>query len=94
MSHRIILLPVLFFAATILKAQDTSNTHITYDLTTEVAVGTGDYTAYQLVTNRHHTLGTRQNTAYMRGAVNIEHSLSKDWTLSDPLLIQAMASKI
>ena len=90
MSHRIILLPVLFFAATILKAQDTSNTHITYDLTTEVAVGTGDYTAYQLVTNRHHTLGTRQNTAYMRGAVNIEHSLSKDWTLSGA--VDAIAS--
>lgn len=90
MSHRIVLLPVLFFAATILKAQDTSNTHITYDLTTEAAVGTGDYTAYQLVTNRHHTLGTRQNTAYMRGAVNIENSLSKDWTLSGA--VDAIAS--
>ena len=90
MSHRIVLLPVLFFAATILKAQDTSNTHITYDLTTEAAVGTGDYTAYQLVTNRHHTLGTRQNTAYMRGAVNIEHSLAKDWTLSGA--VDAIAS--
>ena len=90
MSHRIILLPVLFFVATILKAQDTSNTHITYDLTTEAAVGTGDYTAYQLVTNRHHTLGTRQNTAYMRGAVNVEHSLSKDWTLSGA--VDAIAS--
>jgi hypothetical protein len=90
MSHRIVLLPVLFFAATILKAQDTSNTHINYDLTTEAAVGTGDYTAYQLVTNRHHTLGTRQNTAYMRGAVNIEHSLAKDWTLSGA--VDAIAS--
>ena len=64
------------------KAQDSQNTQISYDLTTEVAVGTGDYTAYQLVTNRHHVLGTRANTGYLRGAVNMEHQLGKDWTLS------------
>ena len=59
------------------QAQDSLNTHITYDLTAETAVGSGDYTAYQLVTNRHHVLGTRANTAYMRGAVNIEHQLEQ-----------------
>ena len=58
--------------------EDSLTTHITYDLTAETAVGTGDYTAYQLATNRHHTLGTKANTAYLRGAVNITHALSKN----------------
>ena len=57
-------------------------TRITYDLTTEAAVGTGDYTASQLTANRHHVLGTRSNTAYLRGAVNLEHAFSKDLSLS------------
>ena len=35
------------------QAQDSLSTHITYDLTTEASVGTGDFTAYQLSTNRH-----------------------------------------
>ena len=65
-----------------LHAQDSTKTHISYDLTTEVAMGTGDYTAYQLVTNRHHVLGTRANTGYTRGAITIEHQMNKDWTLS------------
>ena len=64
------------------NAQDSLGTHITYDLTAETAVGTGDYTAFQLVTNRHHILGTRSNTAYLRGAVNVEHVFNKDWKLS------------
>ena len=63
-------------------AQDSLQTNITYDLTTEAAFGTGDFTAYQLVTNRHHVLATRPNTAYLRGAVNVEHSFNKDWKLS------------
>ena len=62
-------------------AQDTQ-TAITYDLATEVAVGSGDYTAYQLSTNRYHVLATRPNTAYLRGAVNVEHQLAEDWKLS------------
>ncbi len=72
------------------KAQDTLATHITYDLTAETAVGTGDYTAYQLATNRHHTLGTRANTAYLRGAVNISHAFNKNLTLSGT--VDAIAS--
>ncbi len=63
-------------------AVDSARTTVTYDLSTEMAVGTGDYTAYQLVTNRHHVLGTRSNTAYLRGAVGVRHALGKDWTLS------------
>ena len=60
------------------KAQDS----LTYDLTTETAVGTGDFTAYQLVTNRHHVLATRPNTAYLRGTVNATHAFNEDWKLS------------
>ena len=90
MSYRTLLLSVLCFGTLMVKAQDTPRTHITYDLTTEAAVGTGDYTAYQLVTNRHHVLGTRSNTAYLRGAVNVEHQLNKDWTLSGA--VDAIAS--
>ena len=65
-----------------IQAQDSLRTHISYDLTAEAAVGTGDYTAFQLTANRHHILSTRPNTAYLRGAVNIEHALSRDFTLS------------
>ena len=63
-------------------AQDSLKTTISYDITSEAAVGTGDFTAYQLTTNRHHVLGTRSNTAYIRGAVQISHDLSRDWKLS------------
>lgn len=55
---------------------------ITYDLTAETAVGSGDFTAYQLATNRNHVLATRPNTAYLRGCVNVGHQLSEDWKLS------------
>ena len=72
------------------KAQDSLKTNITYDLTTEASVGTGDYTAFQLVTNRHHILGTRSNTAYLRGAVNAEYAFGKNLTLSGT--IDAVAS--
>ena len=64
------------------SAQDTLSTHITYNLSTEMAVGTGDYTAYQLTSNRHHVLATRANTGYMRGAIKAEHALSKYLTLA------------
>lgn len=64
------------------SAQEVLSTHITYDLSTEMAVGTGDHTAYQLVSNRHHVLATRTNTGYVRGAVEAEHTLSKHFTLT------------
>ena len=62
-------------------AQD-GQTTVTYHLTAETAFGSGDFTAYQLSTNRYHTLATRPNTAYLRGAVNVEHQLAEDWKLS------------
>lgn len=89
--HKII---VIFFAGLFFSvatsAQDSLKTHITYDLTTEASVGTGDYNAFQLVTNRHHVLGTRSNTAYLRGTVNAEHAFSKNLTLSG--MVDAIAS--
>ncbi len=74
----------------IAKAQDSLGTHITYDLTAETAVGTGDYTAYQLVTNRHHTLGTRANTGYLRGAINVAHNFTENLKLTGA--VDALAS--
>ena len=88
-KYSIILIIALFFS-TIASAQDSLKTHITYDLTTEASIGTGDYTAFQLVTNRHHVLGTRSNTAYLRGAINAEHAFNQNLTLSGA--VDAIAS--
>ena len=82
MKYNYILFAAGLVCSSIVKAQEATDTRITYDLTTEASVGSGDYTAYQLVTNRHHVLATRPNTAYLRGAINLEHVLSKDFTLS------------
>ena len=80
---RIILFSAILCCVSLMgKAQDSLGTKITYDLTAETAVGTGDYTAYQLVTNRHHILATRPNTAYLRGAVNVEHNFTPDLKLT------------
>ena len=73
---------LLFIICSLLISSVGAQTHIEYNLEAETAVGSGDYTAYQLVTNRHHVLATRPNTAYLRGALNVEHQLSKDFTLS------------
>ncbi len=64
------------------KAQDKQQTTITYNLAAETAIGTGDFTAFQLTSNRHDILATRSNTGYMRGAVNVEHSLGNGLILS------------
>ncbi len=82
MKYKYHILSILMLLPTAVKAQDTLATRITYDLTAETAVGTGNYTASQLTANRHHVLATRPNTAYLRGAVNIEHQFSNDWKLS------------
>ena len=81
----LILIGASLFSIASLEAQDTLATHLTYDLTAETAVGTGDYTAFQLTANRHHVLGTRSNTAYLRGAVSIEHPFTEKLKLSATL---------
>lgn len=86
----LILFSTLFLSASVTRAQDTLATRVTYDLTTEVAVGSGDFTAYQLTANRHHVLATRPNTAYLRGAVNVEHTFSQNLKLSGT--VDAIAS--
>ena len=82
MTYKYLILSFCLLCPTLCTAQDSLGTSITYDLTAEAAVGTGDYTAFQLVTNRHHVLGTRSNTAYLRGAMNLEHAFSKNLSLS------------
>ena len=82
MKYRFILFAAGLLCSTLATAQEATDTHITYDLSTEASMGSGDYTAYQLVTNRHHALATRPNTAYLRGVISLEHALSKDFTLS------------
>lgn len=64
------------------RAQSGALTSVDYDLAAETAVGTGDFTAYQLTANRHHVLATRPNTAYLRAKVSASHQLADDWTLS------------
>ena len=81
-SGRIFFIAFAILCTNLVQAQDSTQTHISYDLTTEAAVGTGDFTAYQLSANRHHALATRSNTAYLRGAVNAEHAFNDDWKLS------------
>ena len=86
MSYKYIKLTALcLLLSATTRAQDTLATSITYDLTAETAVGTGDFTAFQLATNRHHVLSTRANTAYLRGAINISHAFNKNLTLSGGL---------
>lgn len=63
-------------------SQDSLSTHLTYNLTSEASVGTGDFTAFYLAANRHHTLGTRANTVSFRGGLHMEHRLADDWLLS------------
>ena len=77
------LLAVCFYSCSLMAgAQDSLGTSITYDLAAETAIGTGDFTAFQVVSNHYHALGTRQNTAYLRGAVNIAHQFNNDLKLS------------
>ena len=81
MKESILLMAVLLLGAATGYGQE-KKTNIDYDLSAETAVGTGRHTAYQLVTNRHHVLSTRPNTAYLRGAVTADHALGNDFMLS------------
>lgn len=65
-------------------------THMDYTIGTEAAVGTGDYTAYQVVTNRFSELGVRSNTANMRADIEVEHAFSDKYVLSGK--VDAIAS--
>ena len=84
------LLAASLLATATAAAQDTLRTSLTYDLAAEAAAGTGDFTAFQLTANRYHTLATRPNTAYVRGALNLEHPFSADLRLS--AAVDAIAS--
>jgi len=73
---------VVLLAALGANAQDSLRTSVSYDLSSEIAVGTGDFTAYHLTSNRHHVLSTRPNTGYVRGAIEAKHPLSRYFTLT------------
>ena len=64
------------------ETRDTEQAHVDFAVTTEAAVGTGDFTAYQLVSNRYHSLATRPNTALLRTAVTAEQPLGSAFALS------------
>ena len=80
-GHKSIIFGLLLTTTSAL-AQDTLSTRVTYNLSAETAVGTGDFTAYQLVSNRHHVLATRANTGYVRSAIEAEHPLSSKLLLT------------
>ena len=82
MKHKTLLTMTFLLAALSANAQDSLQTSVTYDLSAEMAVGTGDFTAYHLTSNRHHVLATRPNTGYVRGAVEAEHPLSRKLMLT------------
>lgn len=86
----IILIIIIFISFLDVKAQSEQQSQITYELTTEASVGTGDYTAYQLAANRYHVLGTRSNTAYLRSAINAMHTFDNGLVLSGA--VDAIAS--
>ena len=79
---------MLLLAAVTMPAQekdsptDSLGTHLDYTLSAEAAVGSGDWTAYQLTANRYNSLGTRSNTALGRVAVGVEHRFSDKYILS------------
>ncbi len=77
----LILLSLTLLPAT-LQAQGQQATAVTYDLTTESNVGTGRFASMALTANRYHVMSTRQNSGYLRGAVNVEHRLSPYWKLA------------
>ena len=83
MKETILLLAAILLGTTPSYGQDEEKkASIDYDISAEAAVGTGRHTAYQLVTNRYHSLSTRPNTANLRGAVTAELPLGHNFTLS------------
>ena len=61
---------------------DSLGTHLSYELSAEAAVGSGDWNAYQTVSNRYHTLGLRSNTAVGRAALTLTHDFSKKYQMT------------
>ena len=55
----------------------TEDRTMTYDVSMEGLVGSGSYSAYQLVSNRHHLVGVCSNSGYLRATI-IGNRLWKD----------------
>lgn len=77
-----LLLSLTLLLAAPLQAQDQQKTTVTYDLATECNVGTGHFASTMMTANRYHVMSTRQNSGYVRGAVNAEHRLSPHWKVA------------
>ncbi len=58
------------------------------DITTEGAVGNGDFTPYHLTSNRHGILSNEKNTGYLRASVDGQHLLKHNWTLEEGIDLQ------
>lgn len=65
------------------EGDEQKQSELRYEITAETAVGSGDFTAYQLVSNRYHVLSTRANTGYLRAALFGQKALddSGQWQL-------------
>lgn len=81
MKKLISIMLVMLFCCRI-HAQDSLGTSISYTVGAETAVGSGEYNAYQMVTNRYSTLGVRSNTANVRAAVELEHRFTDRYVLT------------
>lgn len=80
--RRISVIGFLLCALTTHGQESSSSNTLTYNLTSETAVGAGDFTASQLTSNRYHVLATRPNTSYLRASVEGEHQFaSPHWSL-------------
>lgn len=73
-------------------AQEDHALKLDYNLTTEMAVGSGKYTAYQLVANQHDALSHKSNTGYLRADIRANRQLTDDWQLSGAVDVIASAN--
>lgn len=72
----------LFIGNSKLLAQEDHSFHANYTLSAETALGSGDFTAYQLVENQFDVLSHQSNTGYFRASLDIDKSFGKDWQVS------------
>ncbi len=82
LTFLVLLIFPIFVGNTSLLAQEEERTHASYTIAAESALGSGDFTAYQLVANQFDVLSHQANTGYLRAAVDIDKKLGENWQLS------------
>lgn len=80
---RSLLFLVLSLSIFVSSAQ--SRVKIDYDLVSECAVSTGDFTPYMMTVNRFDVLSPRSNTGYMSAGLHGESQYSENWNFSGGL---------